>query len=118
MIENIIEDGLNDFFYHHLCKLGESWKLPIHFVGGIAFTFKDVVEELCRGYEFTLGKIIRHPMEGLIDYYKSYDGFEKTGKVKAIGSIEIDYYKGYDGQEKAGKIKSIKGNTQYIYATT
>ena len=53
-----------------------------------------------------------------IDYYKSYDGFEKTGKVKAIGSIEIDYYKGYDGQEKAGKIKSIKGNTQYIYATT
>lgn len=71
MIENIIEDGLNDFFYHHLCKLGESWKLPIHFVGGVAFAFKDVLQELCSGYEFTQGKIIRHPMEGLIEYHKS-----------------------------------------------
>lgn len=71
MIENIIEDGLNDFFYHHVCKFGESWKLPIHFVGGVAFAFKDVLEELCNGYEFTLGKIIRNPMEGLIDYHKS-----------------------------------------------
>src|ERR1700676_687619 len=28
MIENIIEDGLNDFFFSHLCKYRESWKLP------------------------------------------------------------------------------------------
>lgn len=71
MIENIIEDGLNDFFYYHLCKYGESWTLPIHFVGGVSFAFKDVLEELCNGYEFTLGKIIKNPMEGLIDYHKS-----------------------------------------------
>ena len=31
MIENIIEDGLNDFFYTHLNKLNESWLHPIHF---------------------------------------------------------------------------------------
>jgi glucosamine kinase len=71
MIENIIEDGLNDFFYYHLCKYAESWKLPIHFVGGVSFAFRDVIQELCIGYEFTLGKIIRNPMEGLIDYHKS-----------------------------------------------
>ena len=35
MIENIIEDGLNDFFFNHLCKYGESWKYPINFVGGV-----------------------------------------------------------------------------------
>lgn len=71
MIENIIEDGLNDFFYIHLCKYGESWKLPIHFVGGVAFGFGDVLAELCNGYEFTLGKILKKPMEGLIEYHKS-----------------------------------------------
>ena len=70
MVENIIEDGLNDFFYYHLCKYGESWTLPIHFVGGVSFAFKDVVAELCNGYEFTLGKIIKNPMEGLIEYHK------------------------------------------------
>src|SRR4029450_9307812 len=41
MIENIIEDGLNDFFFTHICKYKESWTLPVHFVGGVAFGFKD-----------------------------------------------------------------------------
>lgn len=71
MIENIIEDGLNDFFYNHLCKYGEAWKLPIHFVGGVAFAFRDILQELCNGYEFTPGKIIQNPLEGLTEYHKS-----------------------------------------------
>jgi glucosamine kinase len=70
MIENIIEDGLNDFFFTHLCKYTESWKLPIHFVGSVAHGFKDVVKELCNSYEFDLGRIIKNPMEGLIDYHR------------------------------------------------
>src|ERR1700733_2913228 len=70
MIENIIEDGLNDFFFNHLCKYRESWKLPIHFVGGIAYGFKDVLRELCRSYEFELGSILQKPMDGLIKYHQ------------------------------------------------
>src|SRR5664279_5456358 len=31
MIENIIEDGFNDFFFNHIYKYRESWTLPIHF---------------------------------------------------------------------------------------
>ncbi len=69
MVENIIEDGINDFFFSHLCKYNESWKLPIHFVGGVAYGFKDVVKELCNGYEFELGRILKNPMEGLIEYH-------------------------------------------------
>lgn len=71
MIENIIEDGLNDFFFTHLCKYGESWKYPIHFIGGISFAFKDKITELCNSYEFELGKVIKHPMEGLVTYHTS-----------------------------------------------
>jgi len=70
MIENIIEDGLNDFFFQHLCKYRESWKLPIHFVGGVAYGFKDVVRELCSSYEFELGIILQKPMDGLIKYHR------------------------------------------------
>jgi len=69
MIENIIEDGLNDFFFTHLCKYRESWKLPIHFVGGVAYGFRDVIRELSGTYEFELGKILQKPMEGLIKYH-------------------------------------------------
>lgn len=69
MIENIIEDGLNDFFFNHLCKYGESWKLPIHFTGGVSYAFRDVVTDLCHSYEFELGQILKNPMEGLIKYH-------------------------------------------------
>ena len=69
MIENIIEDGLNDFFFNHLCKYGESWKLPVHFVGGVAWAFRDVVKELICSYEFEMGAILNNPMEGLIKYH-------------------------------------------------
>jgi glucosamine kinase len=69
MIENIIEDGLNDFFFNHLCKYTESWTLPIHFVGGVSFAFSDVIKDLCHSYEFELGTILKNPMEGLIQYH-------------------------------------------------
>jgi glucosamine kinase len=69
MIENIIEDGLNDFFFNHLCKYGEVWKMPVHFVGSVAYGFKDVLIQLCNSYEFELGKVIKNPMEGLAAYH-------------------------------------------------
>ncbi len=69
MVENIIEDGLNDFFYTHVIRYRESSKLPIHFTGGIAYGFKDIVEQLCVGYGLQLGNILKSPMEGLIKYH-------------------------------------------------
>jgi N-acetylglucosamine kinase-like BadF-type ATPase len=69
MIENIIEDGLNDFFFTHLCKYRESWLLPINFIGSVAFGFKDVLKDLCHSYEFELGTILQKPMDGLIKYH-------------------------------------------------
>ena len=69
MIENIIEDGLNDFFFTHLNKLNESWLHPIHFVGSVAYGFKDVLKQLAEGYEIELGKIVKSPMDGLIEYH-------------------------------------------------
>ncbi len=70
MIENIIEDGLNDFYFTHLYKYRESWTLPIHFIGSIAFGFKDVLKELCNTYELELGKVLKAPMQGLIAYHR------------------------------------------------
>ena len=69
MIENIIEDGLNDFFFNHLCKYRETWTLPISFAGSVAFGFKDVLRQLCSSYEFELGKVMKNPMDGLVDYH-------------------------------------------------
>jgi glucosamine kinase len=69
MIENILEDGLNDFFFTHLTKYKETSVAPVSFVGGVAYGFKDVLKELCNRYEFKLGKILKNPMEGLVGYH-------------------------------------------------
>ncbi len=69
MVENIIEDGFHDFFYAHIYKFRESWNYPVHFTGGIAFGFKDVLTEMCNSYQLELGNILRNPMEGLIKYH-------------------------------------------------
>jgi N-acetylglucosamine kinase-like BadF-type ATPase len=69
MIENIIEDGINDFFHTHIITYRESSKLPVHFTGGIAYGFKDMVIQLCKNYDMQVGNILRSPMEGLIKYH-------------------------------------------------
>lgn len=69
MIENIIEDGLHDFFFNHLYKYRESWQFPISFTGSVAFAFKDVLKEICNMYELQLGKVVKQPMDGLIAFH-------------------------------------------------
>jgi N-acetylglucosamine kinase-like BadF-type ATPase len=70
MVENILEDGLNDFYFYHLSKYSEVWRLPVNFVGSIAYGFKDVLQQLCNSYEFDLGKVTKKPMKGLVEYHR------------------------------------------------
>ena len=70
MIENIIEDGMNDFFFTHLIKYRESWLYPVHFTGSIAYGFKDVIKGLCNSYEMETGLILKQPMDGLVQFHK------------------------------------------------
>ncbi len=73
MIENILEDGLSDFFFTHLYKYNETWTLPIHFCGSISWHFRDVIKELCASFELQLGKIIKDPMGELIKYHNNVE---------------------------------------------
>jgi glucosamine kinase len=70
MVENIIEDGFNDFFFQHLTRYKEAQQYSVGFVGSVAFGFKDVLKQLCERYEFKLGTILKTPMDGLVKYHK------------------------------------------------
>jgi N-acetylglucosamine kinase-like BadF-type ATPase len=71
MIENIIEDGLWDFFLVHLSHYPESVRTPIYFTGSVAFAFQDILKELCKTFGWRAGKFSAKPMEGLIAYHKN-----------------------------------------------
>ncbi|QHS60330.1 N-acetylglucosamine kinase [Chitinophaga agri] len=70
LIENILEDSLNEFFFNHIYKYSESWTHPLHFTGSIAWYFQDILKELCELYELQMGRILRSPMDGLIAYHQ------------------------------------------------
>jgi N-acetylglucosamine kinase-like BadF-type ATPase len=69
MVENIIEYGLRDFFDQHLQQYPNNTKYTFHFVGGVAYHFRDKIAELCRDYGFSLGKIMQQPMKGIVQYH-------------------------------------------------
>ncbi|HEV3222628.1 MAG TPA: N-acetylglucosamine kinase [Puia sp.] len=70
MIENIIEDGLYDFFSIHLTRYPQSGKIPVYFTGSVAFGFQDILKELCKTFGWQAGKFLEKPMDGLIAYHK------------------------------------------------
>ena len=70
MVENIIEDSFNDFFFHHVYKYRECWTMPINFIGSVAFGFKDVLKDMCNTFELQLGIVLKNPMDGLVKYHR------------------------------------------------
>ncbi len=69
MVENIIEDALIEFHQKHVLKYRESWKYPVHFVGAVAYAFRDIIKDLHASYGLTTGKILKAPKDGLIAYH-------------------------------------------------
>lgn len=69
MIENILEDSFLNFLNAQVLKYREAWTHSIHFIGSISNEFKDVLETLHQQFGLELGKVLKDPMEGLVDYY-------------------------------------------------
>ncbi len=67
--EKIIRDGLKEFINMHVCCYDNYKVVPVHFIGSIAFYFKDVLAEISREYPFTIGQIVKNPITLLADYH-------------------------------------------------
>ena len=68
-VEEIIRQGLDDFFARHLRKYEQAERLPVNFVGSVALGFKDVLHGLCNHYGFKLGTVLKNPMPGLVRFH-------------------------------------------------
>jgi hypothetical protein len=43
----------------------------VHFIGSIAFYFRDVLNKVCIDNHAQLGNIIQKPIEGLVTYHQA-----------------------------------------------
>ena len=52
-------------------RLYDGWdKLPVGFNGSIAYYFRPQLEKALKAEGMTLGRIIKAPMDGLIEFHK------------------------------------------------
>ena len=70
-IKRLVEDSFTEFIQRNILQYSEYNRLPIHFSGSIAFHFKSNLENAFSRAHLKLGKIVRCPMEGLIEYHLS-----------------------------------------------
>ena len=66
----VLRGGIVEFFKNRVLTYKECEHVPVHFVGSIAFFGKDIIEDVANYYRIVLGKVIRRPIDGLIDYHR------------------------------------------------
>jgi N-acetylglucosamine kinase-like BadF-type ATPase len=68
--DKVLEKGINVFFKTRILTYKEVKKVPVHFVGSIAFFAKDIIEKVAKKHQIDLGRIVRRPIDGLIEYHR------------------------------------------------
>lgn len=71
-VKNWITEGMVHFIEMHV-KTFSMWKdVPIHFVGSIGAIFEDCLHEAARRTGIRLGRVVRKPIDNLVEYHVRY----------------------------------------------
>jgi N-acetylglucosamine kinase-like BadF-type ATPase len=60
---------MEDFVENYIKQFDACTKIPVHFVGSIAFYLKEELEEVLAKYNIKVGNVLRRPIDGLIAYH-------------------------------------------------
>lgn len=67
-VRELVDDNFRDFFERAL-KQYDTVSLPVGVVGGFAYANKDILIRLAEPYGIRFSRIIKAPMEGLVDFH-------------------------------------------------
>lgn len=71
-MRNLILDGIRVFAKNMIMQFKEELQqVPVHFAGSIAFFSQDEIQQVAKEYGFTVGNIVRRPIEKLVTYHTS-----------------------------------------------
>ena len=68
-MQEIIFNGLDRFIRHQILQFDDARNIPIHFVGSIAHFLQDEVKQAIAKYGLKMGKVVKRPIDGLVDYH-------------------------------------------------
>lgn len=68
-VKDLVYQGFKEFIDIHVLCYKNIHNLPIHFVGSIAYHFRDLLKSALCDANLKLGKIVQKPIDGLIQYH-------------------------------------------------
>lgn len=65
-IQNLLRNNFQEFIKHHLLPIPNCTKLPIRFIGSVAYFYQDILKEELNKFDLNLELCIQNPIESLI----------------------------------------------------
>ncbi|MDT0644337.1 N-acetylglucosamine kinase [Zunongwangia sp. F363] len=73
----LVYEGIHDFVQTRVLCYKQAQSVPIHFIGSIAYFSEDIIRAVLQPYGLEIGNIVRRPIDGLIEHYRT-NFFNKT----------------------------------------
>lgn len=67
-LRDIVKENFRDFFRKNIARYGRQ-DLPVGAIGSIAYHYQELLREVAEEEGYTLGTVMKSPMEGLIGFY-------------------------------------------------
>ncbi len=71
VLAKMVENSFDEFLQKNIIQYLKADKLPIHFVGSVAFYFQDILKKVVKNNNLLMGDIVQNPMKGLVSYHLS-----------------------------------------------
>lgn len=67
--QEILDDAFSDLFEGHITKYSDYQKYSLNVVGSIGAVFYEELKKVADKYQTTIGKVIKSPIEGLVEFH-------------------------------------------------
>ncbi|EAR15295.1 MULTISPECIES: hypothetical protein [Robiginitalea] len=68
--KGVIDKGFQQFINNHVMQFELATKVPVHFVGSIAYYLQEELKAVVERNDLVLGQIRQRPIEGLVEFHK------------------------------------------------
>ncbi|MBX7202778.1 MAG: hypothetical protein K1X77_06880 [Bacteroidia bacterium] len=77
-VQELINTGMETFFNTHISCYKNYQRVPVHFIGSIAYHFESNLRQVAARMEIEAGTIIKKPIFGLVNYHLKHHFTKKN----------------------------------------
>ncbi len=68
-VKKVLLECFRSFFTQQIMKYSNSKAYQIGLVGSVGYVYKDMINQVAADFGYKLGKVIKSPIEGLVDFH-------------------------------------------------